>query len=382
MAQVFTTNQLTTINEAYRFNLAVAQDRLKHGGRYVVPGQEFLDSVQDVLPNLQYKGLVTPSLDFNFAHFSEEYFGVPSTAGSRAVYLNPSIPTSYTGDDRFARFNVDRLSGSDGLKNFVSQFADPKNYLVQSPPAQKTSIWDSVFQPFGGTTSLVEFLNPITAVKAVTKINNSSESSNFITGVIKPQPVNYLDELFQGTTNVIGSVGFAFGVEGVSQGVSGYVSATTPLSTGTQGPVNPGFWSTLTSGNIQGAWDIIAAPFSSIYHSPSSDSTLTATSKVTAFGQIANEFVQLTGNIGRGILQVFTGDFSGALKTIIQPTSNPVTTPSNPVNLFGNYQSGGGGGAGLGVGSGGTGQTTTNPLVFPVIALGILAVLWLVIRKK
>jgi|CXWL01.1.fsa_nt_gi hypothetical protein len=380
MAQVFTTNQLTTINEAYRFNLAVAQDRLKHGGRYVVPGQEFLDSVQDVLPNLQYKGLVTPSLDFNFAHFSEEYFGVPSTAGSRAVYLNPSIPTSYTGDDRFARFNVDRLSGSDGLKNFVSQFADPKNYLVQSPPAQKTSIWDSVFQPFGGTTSLVEFLNPITAVKAVTKINNSSESSNFITGVIKPQPVNYLDELFQGTTNVIGSVGLAFGVEGVSQGVSGYVSATTPLNTGVQGPVNPGFWSTLTSGNLQGAMDILTAPFSSMLHSPSSDTTVTSTAKATAFGQVVNEFVQLTGNIGKSIIQFVAGDFTGALRTITGPSSS---TPTTPVNLFGNFQQGGGGGgAGLGVGAGNSGQSTLNPLMFPALAVSVLFVIWMVMRKK
>lgn len=249
----------------------------------------------------------------------------------------------------------------------------------QQQTFSKSSVWDSVFHPFGGTTSIVEFLNPITSVKAVSKIGNSSESNNFITNTIKPSPVNYLDELFKGTTNVVGSIGFGFGVEGATQAATAYASATTPLTTGVQGPVNPGFWSTLTSGNIKGAWDILASPVSSFAHSSSTDSGFSSLSKSTAIGQLINEFVGLTGKIGRGIVQIISGNFNAGIKTFVEQT--PSTPPSIvPPNIFGNYQAGGGG-SGLGVG-GNTGQSTTNPLVFPVMGIAALLVVWLIVRKK
>lgn len=380
MASVLSEDKLTTIQAAYQYNLAVAQDRLHFGGRVEAFTPTFFETTKDVLPLLRHKELVKPSLDFDFYKFQEDIFGIPASVGGRAVYINPTIPSSYKGDDRYARYEVDQLSGSDGLKNFITRFSDPSNYLIQAPQGQKSSIWDSVFKPFGGSTSIVDFLNPITGVKALTKISNSSESTNFGTNIVKPQQVNYFDELLKGTTNVVGSVGIALGVEGVSQGVGGYISSTTPLPVGTQGPISPGFWSTLSSGNIQGAWDIVTAPFSSIYHSPSTDNTLTSTSKATAIGQIVNEFVQLTGNVGKGIIQFVSGDFTGAVRTITGETPTQVgPTPLTP-NLFGNFQ-GGGGGSGLGV-SANAGQLQTNPIVFPLMGIVIFLIAWLVVRKK
>lgn len=261
----------------------------------------------------------------------------------------------------------------------ITDYTKGENWVVSGykPSASGGSIIDFAFK------DLVNFLNPITATKAITNRFSESPSTgitSFIENLINPPKLNPTQELIKGITNVIGTVGFAFGVEGVSQSISAYASATTPLATGVQGPVNPGFWSTLSSGNFTGAWDILASPISSVYHSPSPDSTIVGLSKTTALGQIVNEFVELTGKIGKGVVQILSGNFSGVLKTFGGNTTPPSTTPIS-INPFGNFQSGGGG-SGLGVGSGGTGQTTTNPLVFPAIAFGILAVLWLVMRKK
>lgn len=380
MENVFTTEQLNTIQTAYQFSLLDAKFDLKNNGTWIPRDQEWFDLVGSTLAPLQAQGLIDKNFSLNHQKFALDFFGVPSSVNGRSVTLNPTIPTSYTGNDRYARYAVDRLSGDDGLKNFVSRYADPKNYLVQSQPSHNSSIWDSVFQPFG--QSIVDFLNPVTGIKAITQINNSSETSNFMTNIIAPKPVNFTEELLQGSVNVVGSVGIGLGVEGVSQGIGGYVSATTPLPSGVQGPVNPGFWSTLLSGDLSGAWSMVTAPFSSAYHAPSTNSILGGTAQSTAFGQIINELVQATGKIGQAIAQVFSGNFVGAGRvfTGTPPTNTPPTTP---VNLFGNYQSGGGsGGAGLGVGSGNSGQTATHPLVFPVIAVTIIVVFWLFVRKK
>lgn len=230
---------------------------------------------------------------------------------------------------------------------------------------------------------IANFLNPVTATKAVTKQFSESPITvikEFVNNLVNPPKLNPTQELIKGSTNIVGTVGFGFGVEGVSQSISAYASATTPLATGVQGPVNPGLWSTLTSGNFTGAWDILASSISSVYHSPSSDSAIVGLSKTTALGQIVNEFVDLTGKIGKGVVQILSGNFSGVLKTFGGNTTPPSTTPIS-INPFGSFQSGSGG-SGLGDGSGGTGQTTTNPLVFPAIALVVVGLLWLIMRKK
>lgn len=133
------------------------------------------------------------------------------------------------------------------------------------------------------------------------------------------------------------------------------------LPTGVQGPTQ-GFTFGESFGNFAG-------------------STISTTATAFGTGQFAQGVIGIFGKqVGGAILQLLSGDIAGAIKTISTPPPNiPTTTVPN---LYGNYQSGGGGGAGLGVGSGGTGQSTTNPLVFPAIALGLLAVLWLVMRKK
>lgn len=152
-------------------------------------------------------------------------------------------------------------------------------------------------------------------------------------------------------------------ISAIAVGSAGANLLTTPanaLPTGVQGPVQP-----LTIGERFGNFG----------------ATLVGSSS-TAYGtgNIAQSVIGIFGKkVGSAILQLFSGDVGGAIKTITTPT--PITPSITVPNLFGNYQSGGGG-AGLGVGSGGTGQTTTNPLVFPAIALGLLAVLWLVMRKK
>lgn len=153
-------------------------------------------------------------------------------------------------------------------------------------------------------------------------------------------------------------------ISAIAVGSAGANLLTTPanaLPAGVQGPVQP-----LSIGERFGNFG----------------ATLVGSSS-TAYGtgNIAQSVIGIFGKkVGSAILQLFSGDVGGAIKTITTPTPN---TPTTTVpNLFGNYQSSGGGGAGLGVGSGGTGQTTTNPLVFPAIALGLLTVLWLVMRKK
>lgn len=153
-------------------------------------------------------------------------------------------------------------------------------------------------------------------------------------------------------------------ISALAVGSAGANLLTTPanaLPVGVQGPVQP-----LSTGAQFGNFG----------------ATLVGSSaSAYGMGNIAQSVIGIFGKkVGSAILQLFSGDVGGAIKTITTPTPN---TPTTTVpNLFGNYQSGGGGGAGLGVGSGESGQTTTNPLVFPAIALGILAVLWLVMRKK
>lgn len=152
-------------------------------------------------------------------------------------------------------------------------------------------------------------------------------------------------------------------ISALAVGSAGANLLTTPanaLPAGVQGPVQP-----LSTGAQFGNFG----------------ATLVGSSaSAYGMGNIAQTVIGIFGKkVGSAILQLFSGDVGGAIKTITTPTPN---TPSTTVpNLFGNYQSGSGG-AGLGVGSGGSGQTTTNPLVFPAIALGALVVMWLVMRKK
>lgn len=250
----------------------------------------------------------------------------------------------------------------------------------QVPVYGKTSIWDSIFHPFGNNISLTDFLNPITGTKALTQVNDSFGGGGFIDNILKPAPVNYSNELFKGTTNVVGSVGIGLGIEGATQAATSYVSATTPLAEGVQGPVNPGFWSTLSHGDVVGAWDMVAAPVSSAIHAPSTDTGFTSLAKGTAIGQIVNEFVQLTGKIGRGLIDLVSGNVAGVVRDFGKapsPLSNTGPVLSNP---FGSY--GGGGGGGLGVGAANSGQSQTNPLLFPLMGIAVVVVVWLLVRKK
>lgn len=108
--------------------------------------------------------------------------------------------------------------------------------------------------------------------------------------------------------------------------------------------------------------------------------TVQTTSTAYGTGQFAQSVLGIFGKqVGGAILQLVSGDVAGAIKTITTPSPS---TPSTTVpSLFGNYQSGGGGGSGLGVGVN-SGQSTTNPLVFPIMGIAVLFVVWLIVRKK
>lgn len=105
--------------------------------------------------------------------------------------------------------------------------------------------------------------------------------------------------------------------------------------------------------------------------------------KGTVIAKPVSEIVSIItnslGKIGDALKYVLNGDFVSAGKVF---TGGIPTTPgTTPPNLFGNYLSGGSGGSGLGVGAN-SGQSTTNPLVFPVMGIAVLFVVWLIVRKK
>jgi hypothetical protein len=153
-------------------------------------------------------------------------------------------------------------------------------------------------------------------------------------------------------------------ISAIAVGSAGANVLTTPanaLPAGVQGPTQP-----LTFGQQFGNFG----------------ATITSSSAVAyGSGNIAQTVIGIFGKkVGGAILQLFSGDVAGAVKTITTPTPETPTI-ALPPNLFGNYQSGGGGGSGLGVGTN-SGQLTSNPLIFPVMGIAALFVVWLIVRKK
>lgn len=180
-------------------------------------------------------------------------------------------------------------------------------------------------------------------------------------GTVKAGDPSEPETLLNKISRLLGGAAGSYGVGKIATGALYTDPASHALPTGVEGPTQP-----LTIGERFGNF---------------LGNTVQTTSTAYGTGQFAQSVLGIFGRqVGGAILQLISGDVAGAIKTITTPAT---TTPTTAVpRLFGNFQNGGGGGAGLGVGSGGTGQSTTNPLVFPAIAFGILAVLWLVMRKK
>ena len=237
---------------------------------------------------------------------------------------------------------------------------------------------------------IVQFLNPISGGLALEQQFSKSPSTIIkqqASNLLDPPTLNPLTESISGILNVAGSVGIGLGLQGGVNAIQGYSSATAALPANVQGPINPGFWSTLSSGNITGAIDILTAPISSAFHSPTiADSKLAsgATSLATAqtgsviFGVIDDLF----GKVGRAIALALSGNFEGAIQTIVKPPIPPPgTTPIIPTSSF---VSGSGGGFG---GSGGSAyaktlETSSNSMILIVIIIVSLLVFVLILSKK
>lgn len=107
--------------------------------------------------------------------------------------------------------------------------------------------------------------------------------------------------------------------------------------------------------------------------------TISTSSTVYATGGISRVVLDLFGKkAGTAILQLFSGDVAGFVKTVSTPE---VKGPELFYPTFRGVSASGGGGAGLGIGSN-TGQTQGTSLLFPVIGIALLGVLFLIIRKK
>lgn len=311
----------------------------------------------------------------------QSLLGIPLSQGGRNVYFNDSVNQALAtrGLYQYQAFPLD-YGGPGGLEKYWSAYFDPSQWRVQSGGSLfGEHIWDSIMRPFGNNTSIVEFLNPISGVKAITKINNSSETDNFFTNFVKPQPVNYGQELIKGGLNVVGTVGLAFGVEGVTSAYGSYASSTLPLSAGAQGPTNPGFWGSLSQGNFLGAWDNLVSPLAGIYHSPQSifPNKAAAVTGDIGIGQLIATIVDAFGKVGRGVANLLSGNVVGGIQTFTTKTPTPGGSSLVAGPSYSGSSGGGGGFTGIN-----TGQTMSSGVGIIALGVGVLLLLFLFLRRK
>jgi len=196
------------------------------------------------------------------------------------------------------------------------------------------NVVDTVFNsPLGQAQ---QFFNPITA--ATQLLSNFGRSpgnlaESIITSGINPPRTNWTQIGIESGVNIVGTIGMGYGTQGGFAALQGYASATTPLATGVQGAVNPGLWATLSSGNWVGAYDIVAAPFAAAWHASQPTglsgkiSTDIASAQTVQF--ITSNFLKLTGDIGKAIVQLVSGDLRGFANTVgIIPTPSPSPIPT------------------------------------------------------
>lgn len=254
------------------------------------------------------------------------------------------------------------------------------SWKVNPPHRESGTFVDTILSsPFAPQN----FLNVITGSKSLEKIFSSdSIGTDLFQSVLHPEPQNYTNIGIKAGVDVVSNIGLAYGVETSSIALTNYQAASGALASGTAGPVAPGFFETLFAGNFSGAYQILANPY--IAASASVNAPLVAQFGIgEAIRQVVGEIVKLTGDVGRGIANLFSGNVVGALQDF-----NVVNTGANnlpqPPNLYGSYggSGGGGGGSGLGIVGQKAGQSSSGSLWYPVIGLSVIVLVFLYMRKK
>lgn len=304
----------------------------------------------------------------------QSYFGTP--------YWGSAVDYGKISADYRSLFNT-RYAGN----NLSLYIQDYQNSIVNRQPTSQASIWDRVFStPF--ITTFVE--NPISAIQKVNTIFSNSPDDNiqpiFKAAVGDVPRVDFSRLGLQSGVNVVSNIGFAYGVEGITQGISAGVSASTTLPAGTYGPVSPGFWASLGSGNVANAWQIAGNTLGVATGGPST--FLSRQGGNLAIQQIGQTIVGLTGKAGRAIGSLLNLDIAGFLQTIgvVSPPGQPGSIVGQPGSIVGQPFGTGGGGSGGGGGflpSQNTGQTSASSVIIPIMGIGVVILtLWYFMRKK
>lgn len=236
-------------------------------------------------------------------------------------------------------------------------------------------VFDTLFSG-GYIKTFVE--NPISAVQSIIERFTNPVGTNlptFVRSGVDPPKVDFTRIGVQSGINTVANVGFAFGVEGASQGIQAANAASRALPAGTYGATSPGFWASLGEGNFANAWQIAKNTLGVATGGPSTfvsrqGSQLLAQESVSTF-------VRYTGDIGKGILQLVTLDLAGALKSFgIDKGPNQ---PGNIIYPFGNFGGGGSSGGGF-LPSQKVGQVSSSVIPFVLIG-GAIVLIWLLFRK-
>lgn len=281
----------------------------------------------------------------------------------------PDFTRLYGGVGGESTFRNDLLSGS---RNW---------YIPQSTGSGGFGgLFDRVFST-GFIQTFVE--NPISAITNVVERFGQpvgSDLPQFIEGSFNAPTVDFQRLGIQSGVNTVANIGFAYGVQGVTQGISAGTAASTPLPAGTLGPVSPGFWASVGHGNFANAWQILGNTVGVATGGPST--FLSRQGGNLLLQGAAQQFIKLTGDVGRGILQLVTLDFAGAAQTFTGGPGGggPGGVPQDQL-LFG--PTGGGGGGGGYLPSQNAGQSTTSTVILPfMIVILLISVLWYFFRKK
>jgi len=248
----------------------------------------------------------------------------------------------------------------------IIQLSNPALYKLEGfQGSPHGSVFDSVIN------YITNFTNIFSGSTSVFQIVSGQDT--VLPQLSNPDPVNTTKFGIDLGINVVEAVGIGSGLNTAQQAFGNFTEAAAPLPSGTYGPVTPGFFETLASGNFSGAYQLIVNPV-----------TAAASASVLPFGatsgfvlithQLVNYFVALTGNIGKGILDLLTQNFYGAGQDfgLIKPPSQP--GPISLGNDFFRSSGGGGGGSGLGIATDGrnTGQTNSNVIPFLIIGSAAL----------
>lgn len=389
----FTNEQLQTILPA-EFNFDLQTAKLS-GGSGFFPSSAFDVNTFPFLKILQDNNLLRGSQYGYYRDMASE--ADPRIAGgiplvNSGINVLPKItapfmnPYGYTGDDRFSRAFITSYDNPNGFKAWVDDKSNPANYFYggMAGGGGRGSIWDSIFQ---GPFNPVKYLNPISGGMTLNSLFSESPGTVIEKQeqlLIAPPPVNYIKLGTEAGVNVAGSIGFGFGLESATSAFANYGASTVPLAEGVQGPVNPGFWGSVNSGDFFGALDNIKSPLMGIVHQPSSifPNRGVATTADIAIGQIVTVIAKSFGNIGQAITQALSGDFMGALASVGIINSPKPGSPSSTIGNLVNVGSGSGG-AGGNSGYGYTPQAKQSSLLPLFIGVGLfLGVIYLVLRKR